>query len=67
MECMKLTKEYCDNWDKIFASRSVMLKVNGKRWYCPFCGSNVLTQHGQDDKENHYTCNGCGEKWIGEK
>ncbi len=67
MECNKLTKEYCDNWDRIFASKPVILKVNGKPWYCPDCGANVLTQHGENGDINRFTCNGCGGKWIGEK
>jgi len=39
-----------------------MVKVNGKRWHCPDCGSNVQTKIG----ENSYTCNGCQSRWIGE-
>ncbi len=40
----------------------IMLTVNGKRWRCPDCGSNVMTKTG----ENHYICNGCQSTWTGE-
>ena len=40
----------------------IILTVNGKRWHCPDCGSNVLTKF----EDNQYICNGCQAKWFGE-
>jgi hypothetical protein len=45
---------------------NVMPKINGKSFRCD-CGCNVFCQTSETEIEIRYTCNACGDRWVGER
>ena len=65
------SQQYRDNYDNIFrkdkkednSKPGIMVKINGKSFGCN-CGCNVF-HHPENEANNIYECNACGEWYEG--